>query len=52
MTGQERKKSPKDPTRLDRESWERYDETTRLLERIECHERTIAEERQARGAAA
>ena len=36
--------------KLDREFWERYDETTRrLLERIEFHKRKIAEELAARG---
>jgi hypothetical protein len=50
MTEKTRKKTPRDRTRLDREFWERYDETTRrLLERIEYHKRKIAEERAARG---
>jgi hypothetical protein len=50
MTERKRKKSPRDRTRLDRELWERYDETTRrLLERIEYHKRTLAAEKAARG---
>jgi hypothetical protein len=40
MTEKKRKKSPRDRTRLDREFWERYDETTRrLLERIGAPDR-------------
>jgi hypothetical protein len=46
------KKRKKARTSLDREFWQRYDETTRrLLERIEYHKRKAAEERAAREAA-
>lgn len=46
------KKRKKTRTTLDREFWQRYDETTRrLLERIEYHKRRAAEERAAHGVA-
>jgi hypothetical protein len=44
------KKRKRTRTTLDREFWQRYDETTRrLLERIEYHRRKAAEEKAARG---
>jgi hypothetical protein len=46
------KKWKKTRTTLDRQFWQRYDETTRrLLERIEYHKRKAAEARAARDVA-
>jgi hypothetical protein len=46
------KKWKKTRTTLDRQFWQRYDETTRrLLERIEYHKRKAAEARVARDVA-